>query len=188
MRRKIKDIADVQVGVYAQTTAVANAIYIQVGNYSSDRELSEDIKPSVEIEGRRQNFFLNKGDLLFAAKGNNNFCAVFQALNCPAVASSSFLTLRIKDKSAVLPEYVCWYINLDTTLKYLRSEAKGTGIPSISKATLEELEIPVPSVERQKMIAEVARLQAEAQRLQSRIMVKHQQLIEYKLKKAIENE
>ncbi len=188
MKRKIKEIADVQVGVYAHATADANAIYIQVGNYSSDRELPKDIKPSVAIEGRRQNLFLNKGDLLFAAKGSNNFCAVFQALNCPAVASSSFLTLRIRDRNNLLPEYVCWYINLDTTLKYLRSEAKGTGIPSISKATLEELEIPVPSVERQKMIAEVARLQAEAQRLKSKIMAKCQQLIEYKLKKAIENE
>ncbi len=188
MKRKIKDIADVKVGVYAQTTADANAIYIQVGNYSADRELPKGIKPSVAIECRRQNFFLNKGDLLFAAKGSNNFCAVFQVLDCPAVASSSFLTLRIKDKSTVLPEYVCWYINLDATLKYLRSEAKGTGIPSISKATLEELEMPVPFIERQKTIVEVARLQAEAQRLQSRIMVKHQQLIEYKLKKAIKNE
>ncbi len=188
MRRKIKEIADVQVGVYAQTTAAANAIYIQVGNYSSDKELCENIKPSVEIEGRRQNFFLNKGDLLFAAKGSNNFCAVFQALDCPAVASSSFLTLRIKDKSTVLPEYVCWYINLDATLKYLRSEAKGTGIPSISKATLEELEMPVPPMEIQLTIAEIARLQSDAQKLQSKIMAIHQQLIEYKLKKAIENE
>lgn len=188
MKRKIKDIADVQVGVYAQTTADAKAIYIQVGHYSSDRELPKDIKPSVEIEGRRQNLFLNKGDLLFAAKGSNNFCAIFHALDYPAVASSSFLTLRIKDRINVLPEYICWYINLDTTLKYLRSEAKGTGIPSISKATLEELEIPVPSIERQRTIAEVARLQAETQRLQSKIMAKCQQLIEYKLKKAIENE
>ncbi len=188
MKRKIKEIADIQVGVYAQTTTVANAIYIQVGNYSSDRVLPEDIKPSVEIEGRRQNFFLNRGDLLFAAKGSNNFCAVFQALDCPAVASSSFLTLRIKDKSTVLPEYVCWYINLDATLKYLRSEAKGTDIPSISKATLEELEIPVPPVETQQTISKIARLQADAQKLQSRIMAKRQQLIEYKLKKTIENE
>lgn len=188
MRRKIKDIADAQVGVYAQATADANAIYIQVGNYSSNKKLSENIKPSVEIEGRRQNFFLNKGDLLFAAKGSNNFCAVFRELDCPAVASSSFLTLRIKDKSAVLPEYVCWYINLDTTLKYLQSEAKGTGIPSISKATLEELEIPVPPTETQLTIAKIARLQTDAQKLQSKIMAKRQQLIEYKLKKAIENE
>ena len=188
MRRRIKDIADVQVGVYAQASDAANAIYIQVGNYSSDRELSEDIKPSVEIEGRRQNLFLNSGDLLFAAKGSNNFCAVFKGLNSPAVASSSFLTLRIKDRDVVLPEYVCWYINLDTTFKYLQSEAKGTGIPSISKATLEELEIPVPSIEKQRTIAEIARLQAEAQRLQSGIITKRRQLIEYKLKKAIENE
>ncbi len=188
MKRKIKDIADVQVGVYAQTTADANVIYIQVGNYSSDKELSEDIKPSVEIEGRRQNLFLNKGDLLFAAKGSNIFCSVFQALDCPAVASSSFLTLRIKDKSTVLPEYVCWYINLDTTLKYLRSEAKGTGIPSISKATLEEMEIPIPSMETQLTIAKISRLQTDTQKLQSRIMAKRQQLIEYKLKKAIEDE
>ncbi len=188
MKQRIKDIADVQVGVYAQASNTANAIYIQVGNYSSDRELSEDIKPSVEIEGRRQNLFLNKGDLLFAAKGSNNFCVVFQALDRPAVASSSFLTLRIKDKSMVLPEYVCWYINLDMTLKYLRSEAKGTGIPSISKATLEELEIPIPPVETQLTISKIARLQTDAQKLQSRIMAKRQQLIEYKLKKAIEDE
>ena len=188
MRRRIKDIAEVQVGVYAQASDAANAIYIQVGNYSSDRELSEDIKPSVEIEGRRQNLFLNSGDLLFAAKGSNNFCAVFKELDWPAVASSSFLTLRIKDRDNVLPEYVCWYINLDATLKYLQSEAKGTGIPSISKATLEELEIPIPVVRKQQMIAEAARLQAEAQRLQSRIMDKRHQLIEYKLKKVIENE
>ena len=88
----------------------------------------------------------------------------------------------------MLPEYVCWYINLDTTLKYLQSEAKGTGIPSISKATLEELEIPVPPIEKQRTIAEIARLQAEAQQLQSKIMAKRRQLIEYKLKNAIENE
>ena len=188
MRKRIKDIAEVQIGVYAQASNAANAIYIQVGNYSSNRKLSEDIKPLVEIEGRRQNLFLNSGDLLFAAKGSNNFCAVFKKLDCPAVASSSFVTLRIKDRGNVLPEYVCWYINLDATLKYLQSEAKGTGIPSISKVTLEELEIPIPPIEKQQAIAEIAELQAKAQRLQSRIMAKRRQLIEYKLKKAIENE
>jgi len=188
MKQRIKDIADVQVGVYVQTSEVANAIYIQVGNYSAGRELSDAIKPSVEIEGRRQNLFLSTGNLLFAAKGSNNFCVVFQVLDYPAVASSSFLTLRIKDKSMVLPEYVCWYINLDATLKYLQSEAKGTGIPSISKVTLEELEIPVPPIEIQRTIAEIARLQSDAQKLQNKIMTKRQQLIEYKLKKAIENE
>lgn len=188
MKPRIKNIADVQVGVYAQTSEAANAIYIQVGNYSADRELSDGMKPSVEIEGRRQSLFLSTGNLLFAAKGSNNFCVVFRESDCPAVASSSFLILRIKDKSMVLPEYVCWYINLDATLKYLQSEAKGTGIPSISKATLEELEIPVPSVETQWTIVEIARLQSDAQKLQSRIMAKRKQLIEYKLKKAIENE
>lgn len=177
-----------QVGVYAQASDAANAIYIQVGNYSLDKELSDGIKPSVEIEGRRRNLFLATGDLLFAAKGSNNFCAIFRELYCPAVASSSFLTLRIREKGVVLPEYLCWYINLDTTLKYLQSEAKGTGIPSISKATLEELEIPVPPIEKQRTIAEIVRLQAETQQLQRKIIAKHRQLIEYKLKNAIENE
>ncbi len=188
MKQRIKNVANVQVGVYAQASEIANTIYIQVGDYSSDRELSDGIKPSIEIEGRRQGLFLNTGNLLFAAKGSNNFCAIFRELYCPAVASSSFLTLRIKDKSAVLPEYLCWYINLDTTLKYLQSEAMGTGIPSISKATLEELEIPIPPIEKQRTIAEIVRLQVETQRLQKEITAKRQQLIEYKLKNAIENE
>lgn len=181
-------MAEVQVGIYAQVSDKANAVYMQVGHYTSEKGLAEDIRPSVEIEGRRRNQFLASGDLLFAAKGSNNFCVVFQEQAYPAVASSSFLIVRIRASDVVLPEYVCWYINLDETLKYLRSEAKGTGIPSISKATLENLEISIPPVGVQRTVVEVARLQACAQRLQKKIMAKRQQIIEYKLKKIIENE
>lgn len=185
---KLKDIVTLQAGLYAQSTPKDNAVYVQVRDFSPERRLSKGIKPSVEIEGRTQNLFLSSGDLLFAAKGNNNFCAVFQGLDYPAVASSSFLTLRIKRSDEVLPEYICWYINLDSTLKYLRSKAEGTGIPSISKATLAELDIPFPSIETQKKIVAIARLQADIQSLQKRIMEMRQQIIEYRLKKMIENE
>lgn len=186
---KLKDIATLQAGLYAQSTPTDNAVYVQVRDFSPDRRITKGIKPSVEVSGRTRNLFLSPGDLLFAAKGNNNFCAVFQELAYPAVASSSFLTLRIKKKDVVLPEYICWYINLDSTLKYLRSKAEGTGIPSISKATLAELDIPFPpSIETQEKVVAIARLQANIQSLQKRIMEMRQQIIEYRLKKMIENE
>lgn len=185
---KLKDIVTLQAGLYAQSSPKDNAVYVQVRDFSPERHIAKDIKPSVEIAGRTRNMFLSSGDLLFAAKGNNNFCAVFHELAYPAVASSSFLILRIKKSNVALPEYVCWYINLDTTLRYLRAEAKGTGIPSISKTTLEELHIPVPPIETQRKIIEIAKLQAIAQHLQNKIKTKHKQIIEYKLRKVAENE
>ena len=65
--------------------------------------------------------------------------------------------------------------------------AKGTAIRSISKATMEELNIPILSIDKQKTILAIAELQKEEERLYKEIIRKRNQLTEYKLKNIINN-
>ena len=73
------------------------------------------------------------------------------------------------------------------TLQYLTSNAKGTSIPSISKSTVEELNIPILPVDKQEKIIAIAKLQKTEERLYKKIIRKREQLAEYKLKNIISN-
>ena len=189
MIKRIKDIAEIQVGLYAKSSPGANTVYLQVSSFGTDRMLVDNLKPTVIIEGKKSNSLLKENDLLFVAKGNYNFCTIYHAGKYPAVASTSFLVLRIKSNEFVLPEYVCWYINLQSTLKLLATDAaKGTAIPSISNSDLEELEFPVPSLECQEKILKIAQLQAREECILKQLQTKRQQVLEYKLKSIITNE
>ena len=106
----------------------------------------------------------------------------------PCVASPSFLIIRIDDATRVLPEYVCGFLNLPTTRQLLNAQSKGTSIASLSKTDIEELEIPLPSLERQQTCIVLIRLQRREQALYKAIAECRRQLIDYKLKKAYQNE
>ncbi|MCS2900563.1 restriction endonuclease subunit S [Bacteroides thetaiotaomicron] len=139
------------------------------------------------LDDSNNKYFLKEGDLLFSAKGANNFCTIFHTQKYNAVASSSFLIIRIRDKKRILPDYLCWFFNRQTTLQYLTSNAKGTSIPSISKSTVEELNIPILPVDKQEKIIAIAKLQKTEERLYKKIIRKREQLTEYKLKNIISN-
>lgn len=185
---KIGDIARVQVGVYAKNSPQnANTVCLQVGSYDANRELTA-VGPTISDRDVNSTALLYDKDLLFAAKGSNNFCVLFRPLAWNTVASSSFLIVRIRDRERVMPEYLCWYMNLASTRRLLEAEAKGTGIPSITKASLSKLDVPVPHIGTQRMIVEVDRLQRLEKQLLSQIMEQQRQIVEYKLKNMIEND
>ena len=99
--------------------------------------------------------------------------------NC--VASTSFLVLRIIDKGNVLPAYVSWFLNLSSTQQILMQQAIGTSIKSIPKNVLAEIEIPIPSVEKQKKCLVLAKLYKREQSLYKSIIEKRSQLLENKI-------
>ena len=86
-----------------------------------------------------------------------------------------------------MPEYLNWYHNLHAIITQLRVNAVGSAIPSITKAMIEEVEVPVPSIDKQKAIIELAALQKREQQIYNEIAGKRKQLIDNKLKYIIEN-
>ena len=179
---KLQNISTIQTGVFAKTAPNPNALYLQQGDFD-DAGVLHIPQPAIFVDNPKH--LLNTEDLLLASKGNNNICVIIPEVGQNCVASPSFLVIRLHDKSAILPEFVAWYLNLPTVQNTLAAQARGTSIMSISKATLGELEIPIPPIERQKKYIELSKLQKREQELYKTIAERRKQILEYKMIKNI---
>ncbi|MGL4411697.1 MAG: restriction endonuclease subunit S [Bacteroidales bacterium] len=185
MKITINNIAQIQTGVYLKNSPYADTVYLQVSDYDNQGNMIHSLVPTVEVSEKNKHHYLTPNDILFAAKGTNNFSAIFQGYENRCVASSSFLIVRLRHNQIILPAYLNWYLNLPSTLSKLSKEAVGTAIPSITKTTLGELEIPVPSLEKQQIIVKVAALQEKERAIRQLLAEKKDIMIDNLLKNSI---
>ena len=182
---QLKDIATIQTGVYIKPSPNSDTLYLQLSDFDKDGNFIDRIVSYVSIPEKNNKHLLSSKDLLFAAKGYKNICIITPETNKACVASPSFIVIRIKNKEKILPEYVAWYLNSPIIQNLLANNALGTAIKSITKNVLEDLEIPIPSIERQKAYIELDQLQKQEQNLYKAIAEKHKQILEYKMIKNI---
>lgn len=168
MKNTIKDIANIQTGLFAKPTGIGELIYLQSKHFDEYGQLNAVLHPDLAAEGVSEKHLLKDGDVLFAAKGTKNFAAVFELHNEPSVASTSFFVLRINDKR-VLSQYLAWFLNNPITQTLLKGQAIGTGIPSISKQVLENVELTIPSLDIQKSILNITKLRNKEKSLKQKI-------------------
>lgn len=187
MKRLIKDIAHIQTGLFAKPSGVGELVYLQSKHFDEYGQLHAVLHPDLVTDGISEKHLLKDGDVLFAAKGTKNFAAVFENHNEPSVASTSFFVIRPTDKK-LLPQYLAWVLNSQTTQTLLKGQAIGTSIPSISKQVLENLEIAVPSIETQKAILQITKLRNKEKRLKQKIEVLRDKYINHQLLLAINYE
>lgn len=168
MAYKLENILKIKSGVFAKGDANPDLYYIQSTDFNKQREWVENLNFILVKSSKFNNHILNKGDILFAAKGRDFFAVVYDGRFIPAVASSTFLVLQVQT-DLVIPEYVAWFLNHPKTQKLLLSFARGTAITSISKSSLEKIEIPIPSLSKQYSILEFNKLQKAEKSLQKKI-------------------
>ncbi|MDR2847788.1 MAG: restriction endonuclease subunit S [Bacteroidales bacterium] len=179
---KIQDIAEIRSGVYFNDTPDGEVYVLQVKDFDAKGQPVCPLRPALELNDSVKKRFLSEGDLLFAAKGTTNFCAVYRNEPAPAVVSSSFLVLKIIRTEDVMPEYLCWFLNRNDVLLYFRNKMAGSVMPSITKAMLEAYEVEMPPVAVQEKIVAVAALQQREHALYEKItelrkMIINRQLI-----------
>lgn len=187
MKTRIQNIAVVNAGVYAAPKPNGEVCYIQARDISGDYQLAEDLKPQLAADGRIDKHFLQKGDLLIAAKGRDHYAIEFKGNPRPAVASTIFMVVRIKDKSRLLPSFLQWYINLPIIQKSLAGGAQGSVLPVIAKADLERLEIQIPAIEKQSTILKIDELRQQEWKLVKQIELLKSKRIEQHLLNALTN-
>lgn len=120
-------------------------------------------------ENIKSKYFLEDGDILFTAKGSNNYALVYGVIDdIPTIASSAMFVLRI-NRSLADPYYVAWYINQSKSQNYLKTNESGTYVTSISKTTIEGIPITLPTLEVQTKVASVARLHNKKLFLENKI-------------------
>jgi restriction endonuclease S subunit len=185
-KRYLKDIAEIQTGVYLKETPNGAVHYLQVKDFDKNAFPALSY-PSIELNDKVKKHFLFEGNLLFAAKGFFNFCVVYREAWGNSVASSSFLVLKIKDNANVLPEYLNWTLNRDDVCSHFQRETAGSVMPSITKAMLEEYEIDIPTMDVQQKIIAIAELQKREQFLNKRIAELRNQFINRQIIEILKN-
>lgn len=168
MKTTLGHIATIQTGIFAKQVTNGEIVYLQVRNFDESGELISLLHPDLKADEVSEKHLLQAGDVLFSAKGTKNFAAVFESQNYATVASTSFFVLRLLE-NFILPEYLAWYINHPKSKNFLKGEARGTSIPSISKSMLEMLEISIPSINTQKLILKITQLRNNESKLIQRI-------------------
>ena len=173
MKTALQNITTIQTGIYVAIEFSGEVVYLQANNFNEDGQLSTTLVPNLFLTNQTQRHLLQPGDVLFAAKGTKNFAAVYEEHNGLCVASSTFLVIRINDKSKskVLPEFIAWYLNHPNTQKWLKANAIGSALPSISKSVLSDLEISIPSITKQKSILKIDSLRLREKQIQNRLIV-----------------
>jgi restriction endonuclease S subunit len=100
---------------------------------------------------------LEPGDLVVRSRGRFAV-GLFAGDELPTVAGAPLLVIRLRD-GVFLPEYVAWYLNETPEARAHWGRAwQGTSAPAITIADLRRIELPIPSIETQRRIAEAAAL------------------------------
>lgn len=184
LKIKIQDIATLQTGLFAKPLANGEVVYLQSKHFDDQGNLLAILHPDLLLEDISEKHMLCAGDVLFAAKGTKNFATVFENHNEPSVASTSFFVIRPTDKK-LLPQYLSWVLNSPTTQILLKGQAIGTSIPSISKQVLENLEIAIPSIDKQKAILQITKLRNKERSLKQKIETLREKQIQQQIINAI---
>lgn len=184
MKTELKHIANIQTGVFAKPLAKGDIAYLQPKYFDELGKLTTNLEPDLNSVGISEKHILKQGDVIFAAKGSKNFAARFDLEDMSAAASTSFFVIRIFEEN-ILPEYLTWYLNHPTTMKFLKAFARGTSIASISKEVLNDLEIIVPSLEKQHLIFKIDDLRSTERQITMRLLSLKQALNQQQLYNAL---
>ncbi len=179
MNFPLHHIASIQTGLFAKPGKEGEVVYLQSKHFDEDGRLLVTLHPDLPVGDISEKHILRPGDVLFAAKGTKNFAAVYESHNPPAVASTSFFVIRLRDKT-ILPAYLAWYLNSNKAQQELKAQAIGTGIPSISKQVLEMLELNVPTLEKQEAVLKISTLFEREKRIRIEIeLLREHQIQQY---------
>lgn len=180
MKIKLENMATVQAGYSFRSrlesldTGAVAVIQMKDLTYANRVDCSELAR--VDMEMPKEHHLVRPGDLIFRSRGLTSNSALLADDPGNAVLAAPLLRIRVKN-GAILPEYLNWYISQQPAQSYLTSCAAGTALKMISKQSLENLEVFVPTTERQQLIIQLASLAEEEQRIMKTLAEKRTQYI-----------
>ena len=181
MKMKIKKLATVQMGYSFRSRLEASegggVAVIQMKDLLDDNTVGCDGLVRINMEAMKDHHLAQRGDLVFRSRGSLTTAAVLLEDPGKAVVAAPLLRIRVTKPDKILPEYLNWYISQRDAQIFLTSRAKGTVQKMISKQAIEDLEVALPSLEKQKNIVELATLSTREQTLLHTLADKREQYI-----------
>lgn len=160
LKTQLKDISDLQFGFYEKPNEKGELRYLQAKNFNNYGLFEDRIDGWIDISEKSKSHILEEGDVLFVGKGMRNFAWKYSVNIGKAIASSIFYVIKPKSE-LVNADYLVSIFNSSKYQSFFQALGAGSSIPSIRKNELEAVEIPLPSMEIQKKIADLSMLHQE---------------------------
>jgi len=121
-----------------------------IGEYELDYEGLDHLE---EEERKVANYLLQEGDVLLPARGTAIRTAVFHKQKYPCIASSNVIVIRPEAKT-LDSTYLKIFLDSPIGNKLISGAQQGMTVMNISYKDLNILEIPIPVLEQQKIVAQ----------------------------------
>jgi len=132
---------------------------IQMRDISKDGVINWEtvVKTNAPLKklGGSSDVWLNDGDIIFTARGHNNYA--YEITGCPSktVLSPHLFKIRVMNTSIVIPAFLAWQINQRPAQAYFSKNTEGSAIVGIRRAVLDNLPIYLPPIEEQHKIINI---------------------------------
>lgn len=161
MERVLATIAEVRMGYSfrsrLETDTEGDVAVIQMKDIDDANLLHPEGLARIQMPDLKDRHLVREGDLLFRSRGITNSAALVGGDLGKTVLAAPLLLIRPKG-DIVEPAYLQWFVNHPATQAVLAGQAAGTAVKMISKRVLDGLCVALPSLQRQRHIAEIARL------------------------------
>lgn len=191
-RKLLKELAEIYSGISFRSELASDkdgdAYLVQMKNLNENENLN--LSDSLETFSRikkdtmKQSYALKQGDILFRSRGASFSSVIVGQSFANVFPVSPLYLIRVRSEK-LLPGYLLWFINSSNTQKYLQQMSEGTQIKMLSKKKLDDLEIRIPSLEKQQRIIEIKELFRKEKMLSENLMQKKKDYLEAVLRREI---
>ena len=192
MKVKLKNLATVQTGYSFRSRLDADEAgelsVIQMKDLLADNTVSLDDLLKISMSEVKSHHFVRRGDLIFRSRGLITSSAILSGDPGPTVVAAPLLRIRVKDTDKVLPEYLNWFLSQRDAQAFFASQATGTAQKMVGKEAIEELEVFLPPLSKQRAIIELAVLSEREASLLRTIAEKKAQYVSNLLMQAAKGE
>ncbi|MEO1430285.1 MAG: restriction endonuclease subunit S [Cyanobacteria bacterium J06633_8] len=177
---KLKNIASIRLGYPFRTKIERNPEgtvgVIQMKDIDDYNCLDLSDVYKVQLDDAEKHL-LHQHDILFCSRGVSKTTALVTEDIKPYVAALSLMVIRVKSKK-VDPAYLVSYLNQPYGQYQISRISEGTSLSMVSKSALENLVINLPSLEKQKLIAEISALSQREQQIMEKLAQKRKLYID----------
>jgi len=153
---ELRKICSVLSGVAVQEVEGGVAKFVRLSDLSHLKAGGNPALACGEFPAVARALAIEEGDLIIGARGGVTDVFLASSAVFGAFVSLDLYLVR-PDRSKVDPGYLAAFLDLPATQAMLSGSKQGSGLARLPKDALETLMIPLPSMHRQHLIAELAR-------------------------------
>ncbi len=182
-RMSLDNLATIRYGYTTSANEEGDARFVRITDINEYGELNFDNQKFITLDDDSRKYLLKNGDVLVARTGATFGKTMIFKEDYPAIFASYLIRLQF-DESKILPEYYWCFSQTRDYWDQANSLVTGGGQPQFNGNVLKQIQVPLPSLERQKEIAD------EFLRIRNQLINQNLELIDIfnkKIEEVVEN-